>query len=310
MRQYFLKNFDKLLTQNVLNNKQFNFIVKWKYSLFNPVSYYLNAPALVSDPFRLALISYHLLKVKERETKVLDQVNDKVQASKSDKAWTSFQSRLGSDIETLNISINTHSAELNSVLRANVTNISIEAAIKALYVLSNTAESYPRDTLIDIIKSKLKYASADNLHVLLQTLNKQKSYDNSELWKALLDKVQEKAEEPAYQTVLHTGWETNKYETGNEKKCEWKSPNEYYFEDLKKRGKLISDVLCGVRSLWMFEKYRFGARMFRETRLHYTPVPHDEVTNEQLIAQLEEAKQGGLQENETLENIIHNLKTK
>jgi len=299
-----------LLSTKALHSKDTTFLVKFCSANFNPVHYYLSQPVIESDPFKLSLISYHLVKLRERDVAVLHKVNDKLQA-KSDKSFQSFRNRVESEIASGTHTIDSYLSELKRVIKLNLAELPVESSIKALYSLvhsgDNDFELY-KQTLLPAIRVKLQYASYENLVDLASTLNKGKFFEDAELWNSLFQQLENKLSQPKTQTVHYSGWTLDTYQAGKEGKSSGVTANEAYFADLAKSGIYVSDVKAFWRTAIDLARARVWLRLFQGEKRVNSLANRIEGSGTELVGVLEEVRQ--TISDPRIDNIIDAVKAK
>jgi len=309
---YYFKNFDKLISAKTINNPNNNFLVKFRNSLFTPANYYLGKPITDSDPFKLALVSYHLLRIQERDQSILNQVNDKLSASKNDKTLQQFREKIASELQNNTYALEGHISELKRVLNLNVMEIPIEAAVKSLYSLAHFGETqneFYHKSIIPVVKAKIGYSGYQNLQDLVVALARTKYYEDQDLWNSILTRLEDKLSRPKEQVVYYSGWTLDTYETDKVKEKPVQTDNEVYYNDILKRGGFISQVKYQTRNLLNIPLARLTNRfLFNEGRLDTISARYeDTVEEERFIRALEESRQAI--PNERIDRIVQTLKS-
>jgi len=304
------KSFSKVISQATLNSQAKTYILSQRYGVQNPVLYYLNQPTPPQDIFQVSLISYHLARKNEVNRNLLQQLEGST--PESTNSLSDYRNTLSTQAEKENRLAEEYVTQLTSLLNSGMTDLPIDNAVKALYAYEATNRSdvalYEK-YLFPVIRSKLAYASLNNLIELTTVLSNIKYFEDKALWEGIVKRLGEKFDRPSPKYVRNTGWELNAYEEDEgPARSKFTTDAERHYADIKESGNVLGNLKNEIRNVWNQIQGRFIYRLFfNEGTLSGVTESFPEVVDkEKLRTGLEGARNAGI----NVEDVIGRLRLK
>lgn len=268
------RSFSKVLSQATLNAQKRTYIVNQPFALQNPAHYYLSQTAPPQDLFGLSLVSYHLVRKHEVGRTLVQQIAGETEASAS-SSLLKYRERLTVDAEKDQSLAGEYVDRMTHLLKTHTGELPVHNAIQALYAFEGTNRSdlaLYEEYLFPIIRSKIQYASLNNLIELTNVLTNLNYFQDKDLWNAIVQQIGEKFERPGPKYVKTSGWDLDAYEYEEKSKVsQFQTASERHLEQLRSGNGQVAELRNEIRKIVDYVKTRYLYRLFfSEGRIEQT----------------------------------------